>query len=693
MVIATSMFSADLSWTHETAETVGQARERKLRDREKNTSASSLQIDSSASSWSLPTRKKSVKSTQPRKSPKLSKSLNRLEAGHAKSGYKLSGKTSLAPSGAVPANSSESIPKSCFTSSSVKANGHDPDEASQKDKKVVGKVQVHEVQSLSENSFVTRTTTRVVWGPCNGASTDEDQTSPSLHGRPRILRNSRIGKSIKSVMVNVSRSTSSTSLSASVSSHIYADNDIDSSVDQGAAEKATPACNWQAPSDWDIASNKSHGSRVSSDATPTFDDMFVCEPDAKTLSDFQRFIRRMEKAGPEIILSHLNKDIVPEDFDHPEREGEIEVERHLWALTALQLQNMENSLVPNQGVGPLMGLPTLFRQPKRALELYSNLAEVYQLSAVYPKSQISFLTTKAPLTSIPLPTNVQPLTVPYAGLLPLPYVAASFNHIRAATLPAQLPTSQMKALLRDLFRILAPGGILELRLVEPTPVNKTLGPLFRDWLEDRLLPGLERGTRCHKPLTVIPEWVADAGFHILEGNEDMVAHKLRLPATAMSQMIEGSWSPSTKLDKVESGSGNPSSSKSKETSPVSLRHKMRQEDMRGGKSGESSSSGGVAAESHSKRFGVIGGGGPKLSDRPPGLEPVVEESPTDEDTEDATARLKGELAALVARGLWKDSWGAFVGEDTWWWDEPEIVRECWEFGTEFECGTMFAFKE
>ncbi|KAK7547831.1 hypothetical protein IWX50DRAFT_532860, partial [Phyllosticta citricarpa] len=306
-------------------------------------------------------------------------------------------------------------------------------------------------------------------------------------------------------------------------------------------------------SDWDIASNKSHGSRVSSDATPTFDDMFVCEPDAKTLSDFQRFIRRMEKAGPEIILSHLNKDIVPEDFDHPEREGEIEVERHLWALTALQLQNMENSLVPNQG------------------------------------SQISFLTTKAPLTSIPLPTNVQPLTVPYAGLLPLPYVAASFNHIRAATLPAQLPTSQMKALLRDLFRILAPGGILELRLVEPTPVNKTLGPLFRDWLEDRLLPGLERGTRCHKPLTVIPEWVADAGFHILEGNEDM--------------------------------------------------------------------------------------------------------SPTDEDTEDATARLKGELAALVARGLWKDSWGAFVGEDTWWWDEPEIVRECWEFGTEFECGTMFAFKE
>lgn len=192
-----------------------------------------------------------------------------------------------------------------------------------------------------------------------------------------MLRPSHIGKYVKSVIVNISRSTSSISLSASISSHAYADNDTESSVEHGAVEKLTPACNWQAPSDWDIASNKSHGSRVSSDATPTFDDMFVCEPDAKTLSDFQRFIRRMEKAGPEIILSHLNRDVSPEDFDHPEREGEIEVERHLWALTALQLQNMENSLVPNQGVGPLMGLPTLFRQPKRALELYSNLGQYH----------------------------------------------------------------------------------------------------------------------------------------------------------------------------------------------------------------------------------------------------------------------------------------------------------------------------
>lgn len=176
------MFSADLSWAHETAETVGQARERKLRDREKNTSAPSLKIDNGASSWSLPSRKKSVKTTQPRRSPKLSKTQNRLETGHEKSGYKLSGKTSLAPPGAIPANSNESIPKSCFTTSSgmsacsgnpwaviltktvstVKANGHEPDEESTKDKKVVGKVQVHEVQELSENSYVTRTTTQEV---------------------------------------------------------------------------------------------------------------------------------------------------------------------------------------------------------------------------------------------------------------------------------------------------------------------------------------------------------------------------------------------------------------------------------------------------------------------------------------------------------------------------------------------------
>lgn len=84
----------------------------------------------------------------------------------------------------------------------------------------------------------------------------------------------------------------------------------------------------------------------------------------------------MEHADPKLILARLKDDPAPGVLaTDPYAEEELAVEKHLWCLTALQLQNMENSLVPNQGVGPLLGLPTLFRQPKRVLELYSNMGK------------------------------------------------------------------------------------------------------------------------------------------------------------------------------------------------------------------------------------------------------------------------------------------------------------------------------
>lgn len=84
----------------------------------------------------------------------------------------------------------------------------------------------------------------------------------------------------------------------------------------------------------------------------------------------------MESAGPKVILERLKDEPSPDVLaTDPYAKEEIAVEKYLWCLAALQLQNMENSLVPNQGVGPLLSLPTMFRQPKRVLELYSNLGE------------------------------------------------------------------------------------------------------------------------------------------------------------------------------------------------------------------------------------------------------------------------------------------------------------------------------
>ncbi|EKG15598.1 hypothetical protein MPH_07033 [Macrophomina phaseolina MS6] len=371
----------------------------------------------------------------------------------------------------------------------------------------------------------------------------------------------------------------------------------------------------------------------------------------------------MESAGPKVILERLKDEPSPDVLaTDPYAKEEIAVEKYLWCLAALQLQNMENSLVPNQGVGPLLSLPTMFRQPKRVLELYSNLAEVYQLSAIYPKSHISYLTVRKPLPSLPLPSNIHPLVVPSAGFLPLPYATGSFNLIRCAALPSHLPASKIQPILRDLLRMLAPGGILELRLIDSTPVRATMGPRLRAWFEERLLLNLEKGFLCSRPLALLPGWVKDCGFRVLEGGErqkDLVAQRLRLPACA-----------------------HPKESESRHTSLHSLRRKSRQDTAK------------RSTLEYNKQNGITGN-----STRATDFAAVFED-PAEEAASAEGKALQGELAALVARGLWRDSWGALVdkgptvGRDMiWWWDDPEIVRECWDYGTVFECGTMFAFKE
>ncbi|KAL0263725.1 hypothetical protein SLS55_002706 [Diplodia seriata] len=554
------MFSADLSWTDQRAETVGQRRERRLRShRDHGSSTQSFQSDDSASRssfWSLPVRRKN----NPSKSPALN------------SPSRKSSKLSL------------SRPREDSLDSAAS------------------------------------------W------STPAPLPTPVLPALPSIA-------SVDTVQEQRSPRHSTTRSSGKSSAYR-------TSPDVG------PKCTWEAPADWDIASIRSFSQNRQS-----FESSFLCDPDAAELTQFQRFVRRMERADPKLILTRLKDEPSPDDLaTDPYAEEELAVEKHLWCLTALQLQNMENSLVPNQGVGPLLGLPTLFRQPKRVLELYSNLAEVYQLSAIYPKSHISYLTVRKPLASIPLPANIHPLTVPCGGILPFPYPTDSFNHIRCAALPSHLPSSKIQPVLRDLLRMLAPGGILELRLVDSTPVRATMGPRLRAWFEDRLLLNLEKEFLCSRPMALLPGWVRDCGFSVLEGGargKDLVVQRLRLPACAHPKDSE-------------------------------RRHSIQKASMQDGTK--------RSTLDYNKRNAMTGSGTEAMDFAAP-----VEKS-TGPDS-DSTA-LDGELATLVARGLWKDSWGSLVdrgstlGHDViWWWDDPEIVRECWDYGTVFECGTMFAFKE
>ncbi|KAL1599776.1 hypothetical protein SLS60_007580 [Paraconiothyrium brasiliense] len=128
---------------------------------------------------------------------------------------------------------------------------------------------------------------------------------------------------------------------------------------------------WVPPNDWNIL--QPYGAEELQDIenprkqrkvlppTPVLDGIAMAQNSLLELTRFQRFIRRMESAGPKVILDRLK-----EDWDDPndeETNEELHLEKRLWVLTAFQLQN----------TGRLQSNP----QPKcntgKILEMYGDL--------------------------------------------------------------------------------------------------------------------------------------------------------------------------------------------------------------------------------------------------------------------------------------------------------------------------------
>lgn len=212
---------------------------------------------------------------------------------------------------------------------------------------------------------------------------------------------------------------------------------------------------------------------------------------------------------------------------------------------------------------------------------------------MYPRHKVQYLTTERQ-RPVPLPGNVCYTTVSQLGLVPCPWPDATFSRIRASTLPSLVPSSKLPQLLRECYRLLAPGGVLEIRVMDAAPMRKTSGPLLSAWIEDRLSINLEKMFRCTKPCMLLPGWVADAGFELPSSSGE-------------NQVVQ--------------------------------------------------------------------------------LPCAVEDSSLDVDMQ---------LRMLVGRVLWTDIWGDFVDtvadEVQFWWDSDEIVKECLEHHTVFECGSILAYK-
>ncbi|CAI6251675.1 unnamed protein product [Periconia digitata] len=290
----------------------------------------------------------------------------------------------------------------------------------------------------------------------------------------------------------------------------------------------------------------------------------------------------MESAGPKVILDRLKEEWHDDPVD-AEADEELKLEKQLWVLTAFQLQNLarfSTSPKPACNTGKI-------------LELYGDLAEAYQLSAMNPRQKVQYLTTE-PRRPMPLPGNVSYVTVPQPRVVPLPWPDTTFSHIRASILPSLVPSSDLPKILGECHRLLAPGGLLELRIMDAAPVRKTAGPKMRSWIEDRLSLNLERQFRCSKPCMLVPGWVNDAGFELAHSADVPI---MRLPCATLQQ--------STDVDE--------------------------------------------------------------------------------------------ELRARICQSMWKNIWGDFVDDDPdearWWWEDDEVMQECLERETMFECGAIFAYKK
>ncbi|KAL6706510.1 hypothetical protein ACN47E_005449 [Coniothyrium glycines] len=228
------------------------------------------------------------------------------------------------------------------------------------------------------------------------------------------------------------------------------------------------------------------------------------------LSCFPRFIRRMEIASPKIVLDRLKEDWRP--LPGCVVDEEVALEKQLWLLTGYQMRTLGKDWI----------MPTPACDTGRRLELYGSLSEVYQLSAMHPTQMVHFLTTK-PQRSLPLPANVSYLTVRDCETIPLPYPEQYFSHIRASTLPSIMPSAKLPELFNECNKLLAPAGIFEIRIMDAVPLRNTAGPLMRMWIEDRLSVELERLFRCSKPSSLVPTWLEAAGFEIatLEHNSNV----------------------------------------------------------------------------------------------------------------------------------------------------------------------------
>lgn len=102
------------------------------------------------------------------------------------------------------------------------------------------------------------------------------------------------------------------------------------------------------------------------------------------------------------------------------------------------------------------------------------------------------------------------MTCPAISASAVGVATEAFSAVNCLPIASILPSSDLPRLLQNIFRVLAPGGFLNMVIVDPMP--NSAGPALRKWLDENLIFNLEQQFRCTNPSRNFPVWLLEAGL-------------------------------------------------------------------------------------------------------------------------------------------------------------------------------------
>lgn len=297
---------------------------------------------------------------------------------------------------------------------------------------------------------------------------------------------------------------------------------------------------WKAPDVWEYSASEPEVSPVEEAVVPIGSEEI--NQLALDLASMQREANRMLEASPRTMLLRLkakwgdrnvhsaletgtesmqgDADIA---IDQALMYKELEMDRKRWMLSALhhmEINTQPRNVLSKPKVKPkVQKILSLFDSQGMSPQSQSSVA--YHADFLHPAatSYLAICNPSVPiyhLSSDPLShrryPNIHPMTCPAISASAVSVATEAFSAVNCLPIASILPSSDLPRLLQNIFRVLAPGGYLNMVIVDPMPNLASAGPALRKWLDENLIFNLEQQFRCTNPSRNFPFWLLEAGL-------------------------------------------------------------------------------------------------------------------------------------------------------------------------------------